>query len=256
MTRPAPGLVSLVGAGPGDPELLTLRAVARLAAADLVLFDALVDEAALKHAPRARWAFVGKRAGRHSISQETIERVMIRSALRGERVVRLKSGDPFVFGRGGEELNALVRAGVPCEIVPGVTAATAAGAVAGVPLTHRGIASAVVFVTGHECAGKTDETIDWAAYARLRATLCVYMGTRNLASIAEKIAEGGLSKDTPVALVSRASWPDQRIRFFTLGELSAGFSGEADTPALAIIGEVARIPAEAAELAMATAVAV
>ena len=121
----SPALVSLVGAGPGDPELLTVKAVKRLQEADLVLYDALVDRAALQHAPQARWAYVGKRAGRHSIAQETIERVMIRRALRGERVVRLKSGDPFVFGRGGEEALALAKAGVPVEIVPGVSAAVA-----------------------------------------------------------------------------------------------------------------------------------
>src|SRR5438045_6181520 len=134
----SPGLVSLVGAGPGDPELLTVRAVARLQAADLVLYDALVDPATLRHAAHARWAYVGKRAGRHSISQETIERIMIRRALRGERVVRLKSGDPFVFGRGGEEALALAAAGVPCEVVPGVSAAVAGPAPLGHPATrHR-----------------------------------------------------------------------------------------------------------------------
>jgi len=143
------GFVSLVGAGPGDPDLLTIRAVDRLRTADLVLYDALVDRAALRHAPQARWAYVGKRAGRHSIEQETIEKVMIRRALRGERVVRLKSGDPLVFGRGGEEALALAAAGVPCEIVPGVSAAVAAPALAGIPVTHRGLASAFVVVSGH-----------------------------------------------------------------------------------------------------------
>lgn len=142
------GFVSLVGAGPGDPDLLTIRAVDRLRAADLVLYDALVDRAALRHAPQARWAYVGKRAGRHSISQETIERVMIRRALRGERVVRLKSGDPVVFGRGGEEALALAAAGIPCEIVPGVSSAVAAAALSGIPVTHRGLASAFVVVSG------------------------------------------------------------------------------------------------------------
>ncbi len=144
-----PGLVSLVGAGPGDPELLTLRAVARLAAADVVFYDALVDQAALRHAPRARWAYVGKRAGRPSISQATIERLMIRRALRGERVVRLKSGDPFVFGRGGEEALALAAAGIPCEVVPGVSTAVAAPALSGIPVTHRGLSTAFVVVSGH-----------------------------------------------------------------------------------------------------------
>ncbi len=143
------GFVSLVGAGPGDPELLTLRAVDRLRAADLVLYDALVDRGALRHAPHAVHAYVGKRAGRHSIDQRTLERVMIRRALRGERVVRLKSGDPFVFGRGGEEALALAAAGVPCEIVPGVSAAVAAPALCGIPLTHRGLSAAFVVVSGH-----------------------------------------------------------------------------------------------------------
>ena len=147
MTR---GLVSLVGAGPGDPELLTLRAVARLRAADLVLYDALVDRAALEaHAPQARWAYVGKRAGRHSIAQETIEKIMVRRAKLGERVVRLKCGDPFVFGRGGEEALALAAAGVTCEIVPGVSTAVSAPALSGIPVTHRGLASAFLVVSGH-----------------------------------------------------------------------------------------------------------
>ena len=255
--RTPPGYVSIVGAGPGDPELITVRGRDRLADADVVIHDDLAGIALLAYCrAECQRIYVGKRCGRSTWTQDRITGLLLMHASRGRRVVRLKGGDPFVFGRGGEELTELVRAGIPCEIVPGVTAATAAGAAAGVPLTHRGIASAVVFVTGHECTGKTDETIDWAAYARLRATLCVYMGARTLASIAEQLASGGLSKDTPVALVSRASWPDQRIRFSTLGELSAGTHGETDTPSLAIIGEVARIPAEAAELAFATAVAV
>src|SRR5262249_9130388 len=143
------GLVSLVGAGPGDPDLLTLRAVARLQEANVVLYDALVDRAALRHAPRARWAYVGKRAGRHSISQCTIERLMIRQARRGARVVRLKSGAPFVLGRGGEEALALAAAGIPCEVVPGVSAAVAAPGLSGIPVTHRGLSSAFLVVSGH-----------------------------------------------------------------------------------------------------------
>ncbi len=253
----SPSFVSIVGAGPGDPELITVRGRDRLADADVVIHDDLAGIALLAYCrAECQRIHVGKRCGRSTWTQDRITDLLLMHASRGRRVVRLKGGDPFVFGRGSEELTKLVRAGIPCEIVPGVTAATAAGAAAGVPLTHRGIASAVVFVTGHECAGKTGDAIDWAAYARLRATLCVYMGARDLAGIAGKLVSGGLSKDTPVALVSRASWPDQSIRFSALGELSADTHGEADTPALAIIGEVARIPAEAAELAMATAVAV
>ena len=247
----------MVGAGPGDPELLTLRAVRALQSADVILFDDLVSRDVLDFARReARKMLVGKTGFGPSCKQEDINALMVSLAQQGKRVVRLKGGDPFVFGRGGEELAELIRAGIPCEIVPGVTAATAAGAASGVPLTYRGIASAVVFLTGHECAGKNGDVIDWAAYARLRATLCVYMGTRKLAGIAEKIVAGGLASNTPVALVSRVSWPDQEIRFLTLGELVSGSHGDAATPALVIIGEVARIPAETAALAMATAVAV
>ena len=143
------GFVSLVGAGPGDPDLLTLRAARALAAADLVLYDALVARETLDLAPRAQRFSVGKRAGRASMDQETINRLLVRAARRGKRVVRLKGGDPFVFGRGGEEALALVAAGVPCEVVPGVSSAVAAPALAGIPVTHRGLASAFVVVSGH-----------------------------------------------------------------------------------------------------------
>lgn len=174
---------------------------------------------------------------------------MIAEARSGHRVVRLKGGDPFVFGRGGEELAALVRAGILCEVVPGVTAATAAAAAAGVPLTMRGIASAVVFVTGHESRESSSAPIDWEAYGRLGATLCVYMGTRNLSDIARRLAAGGMPAETPVAIVCRASWPDQRVQSLALDELAGGVPVEIETPGLAIIGEVARVSSAAAELA-------
>ena len=176
-----PGLVSLVGAGPGDPELLTLRAVSRLGAADVVLYDALVDRAALRYAPRARRFYVGKRAGRHSIAQETIERVMIRRALRGERVVRLKGGDPFVLGRGGEEALALAAAGVPVEVVPGISSAVAGPALSGIPVTHRGLASAFVVVSGHDAAtcARVLGSLEPGA-----ATVVVLMGLRTRAATA------------------------------------------------------------------------
>src|SRR5258706_1561518 len=195
------GFVSLVGAGPGDPELLTLRAVARLREADLVLYDALAGREALSLAPRAKWFYVGKRARRRSIAQESIERLMIRAASRGERVVRLKCGDPFVLGRGGEEALALARAGVAYEVVPGVTSAVAAPAMAGIPVTHRGLSTAFVVVSGHA----------EAAYAPLLstlrpgpATLVVLMGLANRASIADLLLASGWPARTPaaVALVS------------------------------------------------------
>src|SRR5712672_2976879 len=212
------GLVSLVGAGPGDPELLTIRAVKRLQEADLVLYDALVDRAALQHAPHARWAYVGKRAGRHSIAQETIERVMIRRALRGERVVRLKSGDPFVFGRGGEEALALAAAGVPCEIVPGVSAAVAAPELSGIPVTHRGLASAFVVVSGHA------ESAYGPVLRSLKpgsATIVVMMGLANRAAIAGALSDAGWPAQTPAAVLVGVSRPGADAWHGTLDGLRA-----------------------------------
>jgi uroporphyrin-III C-methyltransferase len=250
------GMVSLVGAGPGDPELITVRGRDRLAAADVVIYDDLAGRTLLDYCQAGcRCLYVGKRCGQHSVTQDRIVELLLTHARVGRRVVRLKGGDPFIFGRGGEELIALAREGIPCEIVPGVTAAAAAGAAAGVPLTHREYSSAVVFLTGHENPGKPESTIDWAAYARLRATLCIYMGARKLAGIAEQLTDGGLAIDTPVAIVSRASRPDQEVKLLTLADLIRGTGGEIAAPALAIIGEVARVPALAQELAAPAAVA-
>ncbi len=251
------GSVSIVGAGPGDPELITVRGRDRLVAADVVIHDDLAGDALLAYCrPDCMRIHVGKRCGRHAWTQEQVTALLLNHARSGLRVVRLKGGDPFIFGRGGEELAALAREGIPCEVIPGVTAAAAAGAVAGVPLTHRGLASAVVFVTGHECAGKNRPHVDWAAYARLGATLCIYMGMRNLAGIVEELAAGGMPIDTPVALVSRASWPDQTVRFSTLHEFAAENDGDFATPGLAIIGEVARFPSLVGELAASATAAV
>ena len=196
------GFVSLVGAGPGDPELLTRRAAARLREADLVLYDALAGREALRLAPQARWFYVGKRARRRSISQETIERLMIQAARRGERVVRLKCGDPFVLGRGGEEALALVRAGIAYEIVPGVTSAVAAPALAGIPVTHRGMASAFAVVSGHAesaCAPLL------SSLAPGSATIVVLMGLRNRGAIARLLLARGWPRPTPAAVVLDAS---------------------------------------------------
>jgi uroporphyrin-III C-methyltransferase / precorrin-2 dehydrogenase / sirohydrochlorin ferrochelatase len=225
------GFVSLVGAGPGDPDLLTIRAVDRLRAADLVLYDALVDRAALRHAPQARWAYVGKRAGRHSIEQETIERVMIRRALRGERVVRLKSGDPVVFGRGGEEALALAAAGVPCEIVPGVSAAVAAPALSGIPVTHRGLASAFVVVSGHaeEAYGPVLQSL-----APGSATLVILMGIGSRAATSRMLLARGWPKDTPAAISFSASRPDAFTWRGTLATVADAPAGEA--PGVIVIG--------------------
>jgi len=225
------GFVSLVGAGPGDPDLLTLRAVDRLRAADLVLYDALVDRAALRHAPQARWAYVGKRAGRHSIAQETIERVMIRRALRGERIVRLKSGDPVVFGRGGEEALALAEAGVPCEIVPGVSSAVAAPALSGIPVTHRGLASAFVVVSGHaeEAYGPVLNSLSPGS-----ATLVILMGIATRASTSALLLARGWPADTPAAILFSASRPDASAWWGRLAGIASAPRSEA--PGIIVVG--------------------
>src|SRR5437773_8869465 len=196
------GHVSIVGAGPGDPALLTRKAVVRLRAADLVLYDALVDVRVLKFARYAQKFFVGKRAGRHALAQEAIHAVMIRAARRGRRVVRLKGGDPFVFGRGGEEALALRAAGIPFDVVPGVTSAVAAPELAGIPVTHRGLSSAVLVVSGH------DEEAFASAVGQLQpngVTLVVLMGVGRSAAIACQLIDRGWARGTPAAVIVDAS---------------------------------------------------
>jgi uroporphyrin-III C-methyltransferase/precorrin-2 dehydrogenase/sirohydrochlorin ferrochelatase len=212
------GHVSLVGAGPGDADLLTRRAIARLRAADLVLYDALVDERALRFARRAQRFFVGKRAGRPALSQQAINALMIRAARRGRRIVRLKGGDPFVFGRGGEEALALQQAGISWDVVPGVTSASAAAAAAAIPVTHRGVASALLVVSGH------DEAAFRTAIAGVRprsSTLVVLMGLKRSAAIAWALVDAGWPRLTPAAIVVDA-WTDrQQLWRGTLDELAA-----------------------------------
>lgn len=236
------GFVSLVGAGPGDPELLTLRAAARLREADLVLYDALAGRQALGLAPHARWFYVGKRARRRSIAQESIERLMIRAALRGERVVRLKCGDPFVLGRGGEEALALARAGIPYEVVPGVTSAVAAPALAGIPVTHRGLSAGFAVVSGHA----------ESAYAPLlsslapgSATLVVLMGLANRAAIAGLLVASGWSRGTPAAIVLDASHDSAATWTGTLGTLGACPLPDehSDSAGVLVVGEVVSLAA-------------
>ncbi len=205
------GAVLIVGAGPGSADLLTLRALDRLRAAEVVVHDRLVDEAVLAlAAAAARRICVGKAPGRHLWRQEDINALLLRLARdEGRRVVRLKGGDPMIFGRGGEEVAYLRRAGVRVEIVPGVTAAVAAAAAAGIPLTHRAAASSITFVTGHGRAGLPD--LDWAALARLGGTLAVYMGVANAGELARRLMAHGLAGATPVAVVEKASHPGQRV---------------------------------------------
>jgi uroporphyrin-III C-methyltransferase/precorrin-2 dehydrogenase/sirohydrochlorin ferrochelatase len=233
------GHVSLVGAGPGDPGLLTRTAVARLRAADLVLYDALVDERILKIARRAQRFFVGKRAGRHALSQEDIHAVMIRAAKRGRRIVRLKGGDPFVFGRGGEEALALQAAGVPFDIVPGITSAFAAPAAAGIPVTHRGLSAAVLVVSGH------DEQVFASAVAALEpavVTIVVLMGLGRRVAIARRLLERGWPPDTPAAIVADATRADQQTWRGTIEELAADAATvSGDNPGSIVIGRVAAL---------------
>ena len=235
------GSVSLVGAGPGDPDLLTRRAVARLQEADLVLYDALVDADVLNLAGSAQRIFVGKRAGRPQMRQEFINRLLIRAARRGRKVVRLKGGDPFVFGRGGEEALALVAAGVPFEIVPGISSAIAAPGLAGIPVTHRGTSAAFVVVSGHasEAYGPV-----LASLAPHSATVVVLMGLTAMADIASLLIERGWKPATPAAVVRGASTADADVWTGTLGELVKGVeSGSPESPGTIVIGEVVRVGA-------------
>ncbi len=237
------GHVSLVGAGPGDPDLLTLRAVERLRAADLVLYDALVDPRVLELAPRAQRFFVGKRAGRHVLNQASIHAVMIRAARRGRRVVRLKGGDPFVFGRGGEEALALGAAGVPFDVVPGVSTAVAAAGLAGIPVTHRGIASGFLVVSGH------DEATFASAVGSLephRVTLVVLMGLGRHRALAQRLIDAGWSNRTPAAVVIAASTPRQREWRGTLAWLADVDLPAAGDPGTLVIGSVAALKCRAA----------
>jgi uroporphyrin-III C-methyltransferase/precorrin-2 dehydrogenase/sirohydrochlorin ferrochelatase len=233
------GFVSLVGAGPGDASLLTRAAVQRLRRADLVLYDALVSPESLAIARRARRFSVGKRAGRPSMPQETIHRLMIHAARRGLRVVRLKGGDPFVFGRGGEEALALRAAGVPFEIIPGVSSSVAAPALAGIPITHRGLTSAFTVVSGH-APSAYEPVFDTVRPGTM--TLVVMMGTGARADIAEALLTRGWPAATPVAIVLAASRQDSETWTGTLGSLQRG-DGPSDPsrPGTLVIGEVVKL---------------
>ena len=231
------GFVYLVGAGPGDPGLLTVRAVELIAAADAILYDRLIPHEALDGARAdAELIYVGKEGGGPSMDQAEIELLLIEHARAGERVVRLKGGDPFVFGRGGEEALALRAAGIPFEVVPGITAGVAAPAYAGIPVTHRELASAVAFVTGHEA----EPSIDWAALAAFPGTLVFYMGVRALPRLAERLVEAGRDPGEPAAVVERGTLPGQRTVVATLGDVAERAAGAGvRAPAVTIVGPVA-----------------
>ncbi|MDO8800125.1 uroporphyrinogen-III C-methyltransferase [Phenylobacterium sp.] len=231
-----PGQVWLVGAGPGDPELLTLKAFRILATADVVVHDGLVSDEILDLAPvAARRISVAKRKSRHSYAQEEINRMLVAFALEGLTVVRLKGGDPFIFGRGGEELEACREAGVGCHVVPGVTAALASAASAGAPLTHRGAAQAVTFVTGHAATGETPD-LDWEGLAKANHTVVIYMGVSTAAGIAQRLMAAGRARSTPALIVEKASRADERRVVTDLAGL-ADAAAEVSGPALLIVGE-------------------
>jgi uroporphyrin-III C-methyltransferase len=238
-----PGHVSLVGAGPGDPELLTRKAVARLRCADLVLYDALVDVRVLRFARRARHFFVGKRAGRHALAQTEINALLVRAARRGRRVVRLKGGDPFVFGRGGEEWLACIAAGVRVTVVPGLSSVIAGPAAAGIPLTHRGLAADFTVVSGHLDPGRpADEGIDWPGLAAHAGTLVLLMAMDRLELIAKALIEHGRSPATPSAVVQNATLPEQRVVRARLDQIAASAEREGvSAPAVVVIGAVVNV---------------
>jgi uroporphyrin-III C-methyltransferase len=227
--------VTLVGAGPGDPELLTIKALKALQAADVIVHDGLVSDEILDLAPSAaRRINVAKRKSRHTLPQDDINQLLVALALEGLTVVRLKGGDPFLFGRGGEELAACREAGIECTVVPGVTAALAASAGAGAPLTHRGNAQAVTFVTGHAAHGDPD--LDWDALARPNQTVVVYMGVSTAALISERLTAAGRAGATPALIVENASRADERRILTTLAGLAVAAEG-LKGPALLMVGE-------------------
>lgn len=235
------GVVYLVGAGPGDPGLLTLRAAGLLRRADVIIYDALANSQLLALGrPDAKRIDVGKRGGGRRTPQHEIQRLLVEAARCASIVVRLKGGDPFVFGRGGEEALALAAAGVRFEVVPGVTAGLGAAAYAGIPVTHRDHASTVIFVTGHEPATRPEARVDWAGLARIDATLIIYMGMTRLRRIAQRLIDAGRPRDTAVAVVEWGTYPFQRTVSASLDEIADAVEREGlGAPAIIVVGTVA-----------------
>lgn len=237
------GKVYLVGAGPGDPGLMTVKGKALLEHADVVLYDALVSPSILAMInPRAERIHAGKRRGNHSLIQEDISALLIAKAREHAVVVRLKGGDPFVFGRGGEEMEELLQANIAVEIIPGITAGVAAPAYAGIPVTHRHYSSSVTFVTGHEHAGKYQPQVNWQAIAQSSDTIVIYMGIHNLPHILENLQQGGLGAETPIALIRWGTCPEQEELVGTFATIvqqmaEVGF----DAPAIAVVGNVVNL---------------
>lgn len=242
-SHPPIGTVHLVGAGPGDPDLLTRKAERLIRSCDALVFDYLIDTAILQWTKDGcQKICVGKRAGFHSLPQPEIENVLVGLARKGLDVVRLKGGDPFVFGRGGEEMQRLREAGVPHEIVPAVTASLGAAAAAGIPLSHRSHNSSIVFLTGHEDPEREGSRLDWARYGALDTTLCLYMAVRQLPAIVERLLAGGLDPDTPAAAVQWATMPDECICTGRVADIARRMEEtEMASPAIIIIGRTAAL---------------
>ncbi len=237
------GIVYLVGAGPGDPGLMTRRSLELIGEADAILYDRLIPADALEGArPGCELRYVGKEPGNPAMAQEDIDALLVELGSAGLKVVRLKGGDPFVFGRGGEEAEALARAGVAFEVVPGVTAGVAAPAYAGIPVTHRDAASAVAFVTGHEDPGKEESALDWEALARFPGTLVLYMGVKNLPLISERLISAGRTSDEPAAVVQRGTLPGQAVVSATLADIAERVAQAGiRPPAITVIGRAAAL---------------
>ncbi|MGI3168708.1 uroporphyrinogen-III C-methyltransferase [Pseudooceanicola sp. C21-150M6] len=232
-----PGWVWLCGAGPGDPGLLTLHAVNALRQADTVVYDALVEEAILDWAPQAERIYAGKRGGKPSAKQRDISLRLVDLAKAGKRVLRLKGGDPFVFGRGGEEAQTLIQRGVPVRIIPGISAGIGGLAYAGIPVTHRDVNQSVTFVTGHDQSGATPQSLNWKAIAEGAQVLVIYMGMKHVDQIATALLEAGRPADEPAAVVCAATTRDQKVLETTLGRMVADIAAaELEPPAILCIG--------------------
>ncbi len=237
------GKVYLVGAGPGDPKLLTVKAVETIQKADVLIYDRLgVNEEVLNMAPaKAERIFVGKRTGMHEVPQDQITNLIVQKAKEGGTVVRLKGGDPFIFGRGGEEAEALVAEGIKFEIIPGISSSVAAPMYAGIPLTHRDYAASVAIITGHR-AGDSEKPVDWVKIANAVDTMVILMGVESLEGIVSKLLKGGISSDRPVAMVESGTLPQQRTLIATLGTVIAkAKENDLKPPSVILIGEVAKL---------------